>query len=117
MIVSIHLANYSNKCSKYNNDDSVKSFKSIANDGRTSDNNDVSIADTLGVVSELENDTIDDNVITGDDDDSDDDDNNDAEDMSGDDDDDDFRREDSVSANDNTNSTTNPLTQLLLGYR
>ena len=60
------------------------------------------------VASELENDNIDDNVITGDDDDGDDDDDNDAENMSGDDNDDDSSREDSVSTNNNTNSVTNP---------
>ena len=108
-IVSIHLADYGNKCSKHNNDGSVKSFESTANDGRTSDDDDVPITDTPGVISELENDNIDDNVVTGDndDDDGDDDDNSDNEDMS-DDDDDNSSQEDSVSVNNNINSTTNP---------
>ena len=106
-IVSIHLADYSNKCSKHNNNGLVESFESIANDERTSDNKGVSITDAPGVASELENDNIDDNIITGDDDDGDNDDNNDAEDMSGDGNDDDSSQEDSVSTNDNTTFTTN----------
>ena len=106
-IVSIHLADYVNKCSQHNDDGSVESFESIANDGRTIDNDDVSI----GVASELENDNIDDNVITSDDDDGYDEENNDAEDISGDDNDDDSSQEDSVSANDNTNSITNPANE------
>ena len=101
-IVSIHSADYSDDCSKHNDDGSIESFEYMANDGRTSDHKDVSVA------SEFENDNIDDSVTTGDDDDGDDDDNNDAENMSGDDNDDDSSREDSVSANDNTNSITNP---------
>ena len=104
-IVSIHSADYSDNCSKHDDDRPIKSFDSIANDGRTSDYQDVSVA------SELENDDIADTVITGDnddDDDGDDNDDNDAENMSGDDNDDDSSREDNVSSNDNTNSITDP---------
>ena len=64
VIVSIHLADYSDKCSKHNDDGSVELFESTANDGRTSDNN-VSITDASDVAGELENDNIDDDVITG----------------------------------------------------
>ena len=84
-IISIHLADYSNKCSKHNDGGSVASFESTANDSRTSDNDDIPVADASAVISELENDNIDDNVVTGDDDDGNDDDNNDARNMSGDD--------------------------------
>ena len=63
-IVSIHLANYGGKYYKHNADSSAESIESIANDGRTNDNNDVSITDAPGVASELKNDNIDDNVIT-----------------------------------------------------
>ena len=106
-IVSIHLAEYSNKCSKHNDDGSVKSFESTVNDGRTSDN-DVSITYAPNVAGELENDNIDDDVITDDkDDNGNNDDNNDPEDMSNDDNDYDSSWEDSVSPDDNTNFTTN----------
>ena len=101
-IVSIHSADYSDDCSKHNDDGRIESFDTIANDRRTSNYKDVLVA------SELENDNIDDNFITSDDDDGDDDDDNDAENMSGGDNDDDSNREDSVSTNDNTNSITNP---------
>ena len=33
-IVSIHLADYSNDCSKHNHHASIKSFESITNDGK-----------------------------------------------------------------------------------
>ena len=97
-IVSIHSAGYSGNCSKHDDDESIELFESIANDGRTSNYEDVLVA------SELENDNIDDNVSTSDDDDGDgdDDDDSNAENMSGDDNDDD------VSVNDDTNSITNP---------
>ena len=96
-IVSIHSTDYSNNCSKHNDDESIKLFESIANNGRTNDYEDVL------VTSELENDNISDNFITRDDDDGD----NDTESMSGNDNDDDSSQEDSVSANNNTNSITN----------
>ena len=101
-IVLIHSADYSNDCSKHNDDRPNKSFGYISNDGRTSGYEDVLVA------SELENELIND-------DDDGDDDANDAEKMSGDDDDDDFSREDSVSTNHNTNSITNPTDTTLLG--
>ena len=107
-IISVHLADHGNKCSKHNNDSSVVSFESTANDVRTSDDNDVSVADALWVISELENDNIDDDVVTGDDDDDgNDDDSNDAGDMSGDDNDDNSSQENLVSLNNNTNSIIN----------
>ena len=107
-IVSIHLANYGNKCSKQDDDGSVASFKATSNDESTSDDDAVPIADAPTVTSELENDNIDDNVVTSDDGDSNDDDKNDAGDMSGDDHDNNSSQEDSVSTNDNNNSTINP---------
>ena len=53
VIISIHLADYSDEYSKHNDDCSVKTFEYIANDGSTSDNNNISIADTPGNASEL----------------------------------------------------------------
>ena len=104
-IISIHLADYSSKCFKHDNDGSIESFESTANDGRTS-SDDVSIADAPDVAGELENDNIDDDIITGDNDDDNNNDNSDTEDMSSDDDDDDSTKEDSVSADDNTTFST-----------
>ena len=57
VIVSIHLVDYSNNCFKHNNNGSIKSFESTANDGRTSNNN-VFIADESDAASDLENDNI-----------------------------------------------------------
>ena len=68
----------------------------------------------MSVASELGNDNIDDNVITGDNDESIDD-YNDAEIIPGDDDDNESSREDSVSANDNTNLIIDPTDTTLLG--
>lgn len=108
IIVSIHLADYRDKCSKHNNDGSAESFESIENDGRTSDNNNVSITDALDVTGKLNNENTDNTVITGDNDDCDNDDNSDAECMSSGENYDDSSQEDSIFADDNINSTTNP---------
>ena len=106
-IVSIHSADYSDDCSKRNNDGSIESFEFIANDGRTSDYKDVL------VTSELHDDNINDNIITVDDDDgNDDDDDNNAENMSGDDNDGDSSKDNYLSDNDNTNSITNPAERI-----
>ena len=105
-IISIHLADCGNDCSNPDNDVSVLSFESTANDQRTSDNNDLRGAEVPAVNSKFRNDNINENVVTSVDDEGDNDDNNEAVDMSGDNEDDDSEGEDLVSAmnNDNTNS-------------
>ena len=72
-------------CSKPNNDGSVVSFESIANDLGTTDDNDLPGVGAHNVNNEFGNDNINENVETGDDDDDDgdNDDNNDATIMSG----------------------------------
>ena len=90
-IVFISLANCFNNCSKQD----------------TKDNNDIPSVDVPTINSELENDNIDENVVTNDDDDEGNDDaNNNAGNMPGDNKDDDSNGEDSVSDNNNTNFTT-----------
>ena len=65
-IVSIHLANCGNDCSN-NDDGSVASFESTANDRGTNDDNDLPTASAPVVNSEFGNDNIDENVETSDD--------------------------------------------------
>ena len=104
-IVSIHLADCGDDCSNSDDDGSVISFTSTANDRRTSDNNDLPGAEAPAVNSKFRNDNINENVMTGD---NDDDDNNKAITMLGDNEDGNSEGKVSVSENDNTNSTTNP---------
>ena len=77
-ILSIHLANYGKECSKHNYNSSVASFESTAYDGRTINyDDDVPVADAPTATSDLENDNIDDTVVTSDNDDDDNSDNDD----------------------------------------
>ena len=105
----IRLVDCGNDSSEQDNDSSVLSFESTANDQRTDDNNNLPGAKAPAINSELENYKIDDNVVTGDDDNGNDDDNNGAEVMSGDNKDEHSEGEDSVSNKDITNSTSIPF--------
>ena len=110
-IVSIHLTYCGNNCSNLDNDGSVVSFETTADDQRTNDDNDLSGTGTAPVNSELENDNSDENVVTGDDDDGNDNNNNNNNntgDISGDNKDDNSKEKDLVPDNDHTISTTNP---------
>ena len=107
-VVSIHLADCSDDCSKPDNDGSVVSFESIANDQRTTDQDDLPGVEAPAVDSEFGNENINENVETGDDYDGNDDNNNDATIMLGNNDEEYSLREDSVPNNNNTESTTNP---------
>ena len=106
-IISLHLADYSDNCCN-NNDRSNGSFKSIANNGRAS-KDDVPITDAVVVANDLENDNINESVITGDDDDSNNNDNNEADYISSNDEDNNSDQEGSMPNNANTISMSNHL--------
>ena len=85
--MSFHLADNSDNCSNAN-DRSIRLFEFKVNDGRASNNN-ASVADTPVVTSKLENDNINDDVVTDDNDNCNNDDNNEANKILSNDDDDD----------------------------
>ena len=90
------------------NDVSVVSFESIANNRVTTNNDDLPGAEAFAADSKFENDNSNGNVETGDDDDGNNDDNNKATIMSGNNNEENSEGEDSVSNNNNTDYTTNP---------
>ena len=106
-IVSIHLSDCGDDCSKPDNDGLVVSFESTANDQGTTDDDGLPGAEAPAIDSEFGNDNINENVETGDDNDGDDDNNNDTTIMSGNNNEENSEGEDLVPKN-NTNSTNNP---------
>ena len=102
------IPNCGDNCSNPDNDGSVVSFESTANDQRTSDDDNLPGVKAPAVNKEFGNYNINDNVVIGDDDDGDDDDNNEATTILGVNKDSNSEGEDLVFDNDNANSTFNP---------
>ena len=104
-IVPVHLANCCDDCSN-NDDGSVSSFESTANDRGTTDDDDLPGAEASAVNSEFGNDNINENVETDDDDDGgDENDNDDVTITSGNNEVENSEEENTAPNNDNTDST------------